>query len=72
MWNCVEPVVKSGIGNMIEEKDSELEEALNKKDDENPTIDISMSNGQIQTDASDIWEAATEIVKRLFFWQNKN
>jgi len=68
----VEPAVKSGIGNMIEEKDNGIEEALNKKDDENPTIDISMSNGQIQTDASDIWEAATEIVKRLLFWQNKN
>lgn len=64
--------MKSGIGNMIEEKDNGIEEALNKKDDENPTIDISMSNGQIQTDASDIWEAATEIVKRLLFWQNKN
>jgi len=53
-------------------KKDEIEEALNKKDDENPVIDISMSNGQIQTNASDIWEAATEIIKRLFFWQNKN
>ena len=53
-------------------KKDEVEEALNKKDDENPVIDISMSNGQIQTNASDIWEAATEIIKRLFFWQNKN
>jgi len=53
-------------------KKDEVEEALNKKDDENPVIDISMSNDQIQTNASDIWEAATEIIKRLFFWQNKN
>ena len=57
---------------MIGEKDSELEEALNKKDDENPAINIGMSNGQIKTNASDIWEAATEIAKKLFFWQNKN
>ena len=53
-------------------KKDEVEEALNKKDDENPVIDISMNNGQIQMNASDIWEAATEIIKRLFFWQNKN
>lgn len=53
-------------------KEDELEEALNKKDDENLVINIDMSNDQIQTNASDIWEAATEIVKRLFFWQNRN
>ena len=53
-------------------KKDELEEALNKKDDDNPSIDISMSSGQIQTSASDIWEVATEIAKKLFFWQNKN
>ena len=53
-------------------KKDEIEEALNKKDDKNPTIDISMSNGQIQTNAFDIWEVAIEIAKRLLFWQNKN
>lgn len=65
--------MKSGTKSMTDNsKKDELEEALNKKDDENPTINIDLSNGQIQTNASDIWEAATEIVKRLFFWQNKN
>ena len=53
-------------------KEDEIEEALNKKDDEKPVINISLSNGQIQTNASDIWDAAIEIAKRLLFWKNRN
>jgi len=55
-------------------KKDEQEDQFDKifKNYQDSNIKIDLNEGQIQMNASDIWEAATEIIKRLFFWQNKN